>query len=115
MLTKTQLQQETPMNILTLLEILIPVLSKTDIRRMRWVTQSMLNMTGRVTMLGISRWSGKGGSYRTIQRYFNTKIVWLEVFFLFFKRYLYNANLSYLLAGDESVYNEPRKLDHGLR
>jgi len=113
-LTKTQLQQETPMNILTLLEILIPVLSKTDIRRMRWVTQSMLNMTGRVTMLGISRWSGKGGSYRTIQRYFNTKIVWLEVFFLFFKRYLYNAKSSYLLAGDESVITKSGKETFGL-
>ena len=32
-----------------LLEILSPVLSKTDIRRMRWIAQSMLSMTGRVT------------------------------------------------------------------
>ena len=29
-------------------------------------------MSGRVTMLGISRWAGKGGSYRTIQRFFVT-------------------------------------------
>ena len=29
-------------------------------------------MTGRVTMLNISRWTLQGGSYRTIQRFFNT-------------------------------------------
>ena len=40
------------MNILALLEALSPVLSKTDIRRFRWVAQGMLSMTGRVTMLG---------------------------------------------------------------
>ena len=71
------------MNILALLAVLSPYLSKTDIRRMRWVAQAMLSMTGRVTMLGISRWTGKGGSYRTIQRFFKTKIAWLDVFFLF--------------------------------
>ncbi len=32
------------------------------------ITESLLTMTGRVTMLGISRWNGKGGSYRIIQR-----------------------------------------------
>ena len=36
----------------------------------------MLVMTGRVTMLGISRWAGKGGSYRTVQRFFSTVIPW---------------------------------------
>jgi len=30
----------------------------------------MLSMTGRVTMLGVSRWAGPGGSYRTVQRFF---------------------------------------------
>ena len=31
-------------------------------------------MSGRVTMRGLSRWSDKGGSYRTIQRLFNTSL-----------------------------------------
>ena len=30
-------------------------------------------MTGRVTMLGLSRWAEKGGSYRTVQRFFKEK------------------------------------------
>ena len=102
------------MNILALLETLSPVLSKTDIRRMRWVAQSMLSMTGRVTMLGISRWAGKGGSYRTVQRFFNTSIPWLKIFFLFFKRHLFNIKFEYLLAGDESVITKSGKLTFGL-
>ncbi len=33
-------------------------------------------MSGRVTMVGISRWGGKGGSYRTIQRFFYSPKNW---------------------------------------
>lgn len=102
------------MNILALLQILSPILTKTDIRRMRWIAQAMLSMTGRVTMLGISRWAGKGGSYRTIQRFFKTSIPWLEVFFLFFKKHLFNIKLEYLLLGDESVITKSGKLTFGL-
>ncbi|MEN8131804.1 MAG: hypothetical protein ABFS45_16770 [Pseudomonadota bacterium] len=36
-------------------------------------------MTGRVTMLGISRWSKPGGSYRTAQRFFTTTLNWGKV------------------------------------
>lgn len=102
------------MNILALLQTLSPILSKTDIRRMHWVAQSMLSMTGRVTMLGISRWAGKGGSYRTVQRFFNTSIPWLKIFFLFFKQHLFNIKFEYLLAGDESVITKSGKLTFGL-
>ena len=102
------------MNILALLQTLSPVLSKTDIRRMRWVAQAMLSMTGRVTMLGISRWAGKGGSYRTIQRFFKTSIAWLELFFLFFKKHLFTIKFEYFLVGDESVITKSGKLTFGL-
>ena len=36
----------------------------------------MLVMPGRITMLGLSRWAGKGGSYRTVQRFFATVLPW---------------------------------------
>ena len=65
-------------------------------------------------MLGISRWTGKGGSYRTVQRFFNTSIPWLKIFFLFFKRYLFDVKFEYLLAGDESVITKSGKLTFGL-
>jgi len=45
----------------------------------------MIAMTGRVTMLGLSRWSEKGGSYRSVQRFFYTAIPWAQVFWVFFQ------------------------------
>ena len=72
------------MNILALLQCIQPTLSKTALRQMSRIAQAMMTMTGRVTMLGLSRWAGKGGSYRTVQRFFNTVIPWPEVFLDFF-------------------------------
>src|SRR5262245_1177026 len=47
-------------------------------------------MTGRVTMLGISRWSGQGRSYRTLQRFFATALPWAALFWLFFRIHLWS-------------------------
>jgi hypothetical protein len=44
-------------------------------------------MTGRITMLGISRWAGKGGSYRTVQRLFSTVLPWAMLFWVFFRQH----------------------------
>jgi len=60
------------MNILALLQCTYPTLSKTDLRRLSRIIVAMIAMTGRVTMLSISRWAGKGGSYRTVQRFFSS-------------------------------------------
>jgi hypothetical protein len=54
-------------------------------------------------MLGISRWAGVGGSYRTILRFFHTVIPWATLFWLFFRQHLFRANEIYLLAGDEAI------------
>lgn len=51
-------------------------LHPTTLRQLTVVAQAMLAMTGRVTMLGLSRWAGKGGSDRTIQRFFTTTVSW---------------------------------------
>jgi hypothetical protein len=74
----------------------------------------MLSMSGRVTMLGLSRWAGKGGSYRTVQRFFNATICWPEVFFRFFMRHLFLPGTEYFLVGDESVVTKSGKETHGL-
>jgi IS4 transposase len=71
-------------------------------------------MTGRVTMLGISRWTEKGGSYRTVQRFFSTVIPWANVFWLFFRQHLFDSEATYILAGDESVVTKSGKKTHGL-
>ena len=63
----------------------------------------MLAMTGRVTMLGLSRWTEKGGSYRTIQRFFNSPIRWAKVNWFFIRHHLLGRQDTILLGGDESV------------
>jgi hypothetical protein len=65
-------------------------------------------------MLGLSRWAGKGGSYRTVQRFFNTVISWPEIFRHFFMGHLRCPGGEYFLAGDESVVTKVGRETHGL-
>ena len=102
------------MNILALLQHLSPCLEATTVRQMSRIIPAMLAMTGRVTMLGISRWTEKGGSYRTVQRFFHTVIPWATVFWLFFQHHLYRSEDVYLLAGDECVVTKSGKQTHGM-
>jgi DDE superfamily endonuclease len=71
-------------------------------------------MTGRVTMLGLARWAGQGGSYRTVQRFFSTVLPWAMLFWVFFRQHLYCPADVYLLAGDEVVVTKAGKATHGL-
>jgi len=64
------------MDILALLQPIKDCVSKTTLHQLSRIIAAMLAMTGRVTMLGISRWTGEGGSYRTIQRLYTTVIPW---------------------------------------
>lgn len=102
------------MDILALLQHLNPIVSKTTLKQMSLIIYALLAMTGRVTMLGISRWTDKGGSYRTVQRFFQTIIPWPKVMWAFFCTYLQRVEDVYLLAGDESVVTKSGKLTHGL-
>ena len=102
------------MEILALLQHLSPNIENTTIRQLSRIIPALLAMTGRVTMLGISRWTEKGGSYRTVQRFFHTVIPWATLFWLFFQRHLLQADDTYLLAGDECVVTKAGKKTHGL-
>ncbi len=86
----------------------------TTIRQFSRITLAMLAMTGRVTMLGIARWTGDGGSYRTIQRFFTAVVPWAAVFWIFFRTHLLQRDDVYLLAGDETVVTKAGKHTHGL-
>jgi len=86
----------------------------TTIRQFSRIVLALLALTGRVTMLGISRWSGDGGSYRTVQRFFSTVIPWATVFWLFFRTHLFAPDDCYLLAGDETVVTKSGKHTPGL-
>jgi IS4 transposase len=102
------------MNILALLQCIQPAISATNVKRLSRIVIAMIAMTGRVTMLGLSRWSGKGGSYRTIQRFFNTIIPWEQVFKLFFEAHLNDTDGEYVLVGDECVTTKSGKETYGL-
>ena len=101
-------------DILALLQCINPTISKTNLRRMSRIVFALIAITGRVTMLGISRWAGKGGSYRTVQRFFAEPIAWLQVFWTFFHQHLYQPEAEYILAGDESIVTKSGKHTHGL-
>src|SRR3954449_2137814 len=100
--------------ILPFLLCLHPEVTMTTIRQFSRITLAMLAMTGRVTMLGISRWTGDGGSYRTIQRFFTTIVPWATLFWLFFRTHLLQRDAVYLLAGDETVVTKAGKHTPGL-
>ena len=86
----------------------------TTIRQFSRIALAMLAMTGRVTMLGISRWTGDGGSYRTVQRFFATVLPWASLFWLFFRTHLFHPDDVYLLGGDETVVTKAGKHTPGL-
>jgi putative transposase len=53
--------------ILALLQNIAPLLEPVNFRQMSRIIFATLVISGRITMLGLSRWADKGGSYRTIQ------------------------------------------------
>ncbi|MCK5728348.1 MAG: transposase [Methylococcales bacterium] len=72
--------------------------------------------TGRVMMLGISRWSEKGGSYRTVQRFFKEGHNWSKWRWLLIKQHL-EARFEkkvFILVADEVVDTKSEKHTYGL-
>jgi putative transposase len=102
------------MDILALLQCLQPAVSRTTLRQCSRIVVALLVMTGRVTMLGISRWAGPGGSYRTVQRFFSQALPWAMLFWVFFRQHIYRSDEVYLLVGDEVVATKAGKHTHGL-
>jgi DDE superfamily endonuclease len=91
-----------------------PQMTPTTLRQFSRIVSAMLMMTGRVTMLGISRWAGQGGSYRTVQRVFAQALPWAMLFWVFFRQHVYRPGEVYLLAGDEVVVTKAGKHTYGL-
>ena len=102
------------MDIVALCQCLQPHVPATTRRQLSRIALAMLVMTGRVTLLGLARWGGTGGSYRTVQRFFATVIPWATLFWVFFRQHVYRAEDVYLLAGDEVVATKAGKHPHGL-
>jgi hypothetical protein len=102
------------MDILALVQCLQPYVTAATLRQFSRIAFALLVITGRVTMWGLSRWAGPGGSYRTMQRFFSTVIPWAMLFWWFFRQHLYCPDDVYLLAGDEVVVTKAGKSTHGL-
>lgn len=100
--------------IVALLQSLAPVISLTTLRQLRQVVYGMLISNGRITMLELSRWTEKGGSYRTIQRLYHRPLLWLQIQWIFFTSQFHTTDREYIAAGDEVVFGKAGKETYGL-
>ena len=89
-------------------------LDMTTFNRLKTIVAAMLSMTGRVTMLGISRWADEGGSYRTVQRFFNTPIAWANVHWCLIRHCFLDSDDTFLIAGDETIVTKAGDTTYGL-
>ena len=101
-------------DILALLQSIAPVVTATLLQQMSHVIYGMLITNGRITMLEISRWTEAGGSYRTIQRWYHRKMLWLQIFWIFFTSRLWKPGHEYITAGDEVVFGKAGKETYGI-
>jgi hypothetical protein len=99
--------------ILALLQNIAPLLEPVTFRQMSRIIFAMLVISGRITMLGLSRWTDKGGSYRTIQRWYHAKLPWEALHWLFFVGCLLHQR-EYIIAGDEVVIGKAGTDTYGL-
>lgn len=100
--------------ILALLQNIAPVVAATVLKQMSQVIYGLLISNGRITMLEISRWTEAGGSYRTIQRWYHSKLVWLQIMWILFTSQLWKEDHEYIAAGDEVVFGKAGKETYGL-
>ena len=101
-------------DIMVYLACLRQCLDRTTLRQLSRVTEAMLAMTGRVTMRGLARWAGKGGSYRTIQRLFTTSISWATLQWVLIRHHLLEPEDVILVGGDDVVVTKAGKHTYGL-
>lgn len=112
--SKHPLPNLTMNEIIAILNTLSPHLTSRTLKQMSLLVEAMLAMTGRVTMLGLSRWTEKGGSYRTVQRFFKEKIDWPVLRWQLIKQHVQENKGVYLLIGDEVMVTKSGKKTHGL-
>lgn len=100
--------------IIPLLMCLAPHLCTTTLRQLRHVIYALLCTPDRATMLGLSRWTEQGGSYRPVQRLYHTSINWCLVHWSLLQTHLLRSDGLYILAGDEVVVSKAGKKTYGV-
>jgi putative transposase len=101
-------------DIMLVVACLSQCLDPTTLRQLSRVIEAMLAMTGRVTMRGMARWTGKGGSYRTIQRLFTTSLSWATLQWVLIRHHLLDPDDVILMGGDDVVVTKSGKQTYGL-
>ena len=100
-------------DIMALLACVSQSIEPTPFRQLGRVIEAMLSMSGRVTMRGLSRWCGTGGSDRTIQRFFNTSVNWCHLQWLLIRHPLLDADDVVFMSGDHVVVTKSGKMTSG--
>lgn len=100
-------------DIVALLHCLTPYLSHTTMRQLKHIVFAVLCIPDRVTMLSMARWTERGGSYRTIQRWYHTPLDWAVLLWTIVQVYLLKPDGEYLLAGDEVVISKAGNETYG--
>jgi hypothetical protein len=100
--------------IITLLSCLKPIMKKKHHKQLQIVVYALLVMVGRKTTLGLSRWSGKGGSVRTLTRFFESSLDWGTINWQIIKSHLSKKGKVYILGGDEVIVSKSGKKTYGV-
>ena len=100
-------------DIAALLPWLIPYLSNTTMRQMKYIVLALLCIPDRVALLNMARRAEGGGSYRTIQRWYHTPLDWAALLWSIVRIPLLEPHGAYLLAGDEGVISKASQRTHG--
>lgn len=91
------------------------ILDRKTFKQLKKLVEAMLSMTGRVTMLGMSRWSESGSSYRTIQRFFGLpNIPWERMNWLVSRKFLQDKKDVVMIVGDEVMVTKSGKKTFGI-
>ena len=102
------------MKILPFLTCFETLAGLTFCRQLAVIAEAMLTIPGRITKLSLSRWTRAGGSYRTLNRFFTTRVGWSELLVKFFETHLFKPTGEYILAGDETVVSKAGHKTFGL-
>jgi putative transposase len=100
-------------DIMVLIACLRQSIESTTLRQLGRVIEAMLAMRGRVTRRGLARWSGKGGRYRTIQRFFTTSLSWCHRPCLLMRQHVLDADEVVVMRGDDVVVTKSGKMTYG--
>ncbi|MGB1101963.1 MAG: transposase, partial [Pontimonas sp.] len=101
-------------NISTILLCCSSLLNSTSQQHLLLIIEALLSMNGRITLLGISRWTEKGGSYRTLQRFAANVLDWQALNWALFRHFILGSEDVILIAGDTTTVTKAGKKTYGL-